>query len=130
MRSKCREALIGLLVELRPSWGADGIRKALEDPSLSQISEGKISLIAVKAALDPTHRTPALIPLTGDHWLEVGAPSPGPKPYSQPTRLSDSEREAAQIAAAAAFSELERKREAARAEVAERQRLHDEKAAK
>jgi hypothetical protein len=107
MRSKAREALIGLLVELRPSWGSEGVRAALNDPSVAMISEGKLALVFVKAAMDQRLRTPVGALQPGPHWDEVGAPTAIPAAFVAPKPLTDEEREAATAAAESARAALE-----------------------
>lgn len=95
MRSKCREALVQLIAELRPSWGSEGIRAAIEDPKLAMSHEGKVALVFVKAALDGRIRTPGGVLQPGAHWDEPGAPTPLPKyvdPFNRPA-VSDEARE-------------------------------------
>ena len=93
MRSKLREALILVIVELRPSWDADGIRKALEHPDLASVNENAITLAAVRAATDGKVRSPGVIPSQGPHWDE--------RPANPPTQLPP------RFAAAAPLSDLE-----------------------
>ncbi|HEY5200057.1 MAG TPA: hypothetical protein VIJ31_04035 [Acidothermaceae bacterium] len=108
MRSKLREALVLVIVELRPSWDADGIRKALEHPDLASVNENAVTLAAVRAATDGKVRSPGVIPSPGPHWDErpANAPTPIPPRFAAAAPLSDAERAAADQAAARAREAL------------------------
>lgn len=110
MRSTAREALVQLLVLLRPSWDAAGVRKVLDSPDLARASETAISIAAVRAAADPNNRTPAVIALKGAHWEEVAGKASAKLPprFVPPPPLTDAEREAAAEGAARARRTLAR----------------------
>lgn len=109
MRSKLREALIGVITELRPSWDSDGVRKALEHPDLASVNENAVTLAAVRAATDGKVRSPGVIPSAGPHWDEKPA-NPAtqlpPKWESERPPLSEAEIAAADQAAAKARDAL------------------------
>jgi hypothetical protein len=112
MRTKLRESLVQVLVELRPSWDIDGIRKALDHPNLASVNENVVALAAVRAATDGNVRSPGAIPSPGPHWDERPANFVPKSPQFQATRpLTDDEHESAQLASKAAFAELAQARQ-------------------
>jgi len=63
------QALAELIHALRPEWDARGV--------LAHIREARdrgpadvVCIAAIRAAATPTNRTPAVIPLSGDHWID------------------------------------------------------------
>ena len=54
---------------LRPSWDAQGVRAALM--KVKDRDPFDVALAAIKAARETVNRTPAVIPLAGEHWLEA-----------------------------------------------------------
>jgi hypothetical protein len=116
---------------LRPEWPAQSLLSLLKR-EFSSRAYRDVAVAMAYVAADEETTTPGRLLENGPWWQATKLPTAGhplPRPFTAPTPLSDSEREAAEIAAAAAFSELQRKRETARAEVNERQRLRDEKEA-
>lgn len=69
------DAIAILVSRLRPDWDVRGVMAALakvrdRDPFLAAVA-------AVRAAANPTNRTPAVIAMDGAHWL---SPAPTAKP--------------------------------------------------
>jgi hypothetical protein len=110
MRSKLREALVQVIVELRPSWKPEDVRNALDHRDLGPVNENALTLAAIRCATDGNVRTPGVIPSLGPHWDEKPAnlPTPIPPRFVPPAPLTDVEYEAAQRAALQAKESLRR----------------------
>ena len=108
MRSKLRESLAHVIVELRPSWDLDGIRQALDHPDVAAVNENFAVLAAIRAATDGNVRSPGVIPKPGPHWSEKPANHTPTIASWKPERLprTDAEVESATVAAAAAKATL------------------------
>jgi hypothetical protein len=60
-----------LLHQLRPDWDTAGILAHLETARLRVgVTPANLAIAAIRAATNPKNRTPAVIPLDGDHWRE------------------------------------------------------------
>ena len=108
MRSKLRESLAHVIIELRPSWDLDGIRQALDHPDVASVNENFAVLAAIRAATDGNVRSPGVIPKPGPHWAEKPANhTPTIAPW-KPERLprTDEELNKATLAAKAAKATL------------------------
>lgn len=105
------DALTRLLALLRPDWQPPGIAAALADQRLRAKPPTEVALAAIRAGANSKIRTPAVIPLDGEHWngdvpvehRDRPLP-PAYKPDILP--LSADEREAAALALAGAKSTL------------------------
>ena len=108
MRSKLRESLAHVIIELRPSWDLDGIRQALDHPDLASVNENFAVLAAIRAATDGNVRGPGVIPKSGPHWSEKPANHTPTIASWKPERppLTDAERDKAALAASAAKATL------------------------
>ena len=68
-------AIAALVAALRPEWDLPGIRAALWEAK-ERGSPWNVAHAALYAAQDPKNRTPAIIPMAGEHWTkgrELGA---------------------------------------------------------
>lgn len=63
------EALAELVHALRPEWDPQGILAALAK-ARDRADAPTVAIAAIRAAATPTNRTPAVIPLSGDHWID------------------------------------------------------------
>jgi hypothetical protein len=101
MRSKLREALTQVIVELRPSWKPEDVRSALDHRDLASVNENMVTLAAIRCATDGNVRSPGAIPSVGPHWDEKPANTPTllPPRFVPPVPLTDLEVAAAQRAA-------------------------------
>ena len=63
------QALAGFLAALRPGWDAPGIVAAL-CKARHRADVAEVAIAAIRAAVDPSNRTPAVIALDGAHWRE------------------------------------------------------------
>jgi len=84
-------ALAALVAALRPDWGERGILKALSD-ARELGPPWHIAHAALNAAEVPTNRTPAVIALPGDHWLnarEMGSAPIRAKKCDEPGHTGD-----------------------------------------
>lgn len=63
------EALAELVHTLRPEWDPQGILAALAK-ARDRADAPTVAIAAIRAAATPTNRTPAVIPLSGDHWID------------------------------------------------------------
>jgi hypothetical protein len=74
------DPLAVILGQLRTDWQMPGIMAALADQRLRAKAPATVVLAAVRAASNPKVRTPAVIPMEGEHWLEQAtAPLTPPK---------------------------------------------------
>jgi hypothetical protein len=74
-------AIANLIHQLRPEWDTTGIMSALVTARLRVgVTPADLAIAAVKAASNPSNRTPAIIPLDGDHWREHNRPLTTPQP--------------------------------------------------
>ena len=64
---------------IRPEWGASGVLKAVIEAK-DTAPAPDLACAAIRAAADPNNRTPAVIGMTGPHWLDLEH-----KPRSVPT---------------------------------------------
>lgn len=79
-------ALARFLHELRQDWQTPGIVHALgQARALAPAAD--VALAAIRAASTPTNRTPAVIPLDGEHWDTGRAPKP-PRTLTRQERCS------------------------------------------
>ena len=63
------QKLAELINALRPSWGTNGIFEAIGGAVTGNMGDAhEVSLAAIRAARDPTNKTPAIIRLPGKHW--------------------------------------------------------------
>lgn len=62
-------ALAELVHLLRPEWDAQGILAAVAK-AREKASVDVVCIAAIRAAATPTNRTPAVIPLDGEHWQQ------------------------------------------------------------
>lgn len=75
------DATATLVATLRPDWDHTGIMAAL---ALAQVRgpAHEVAIAAIRAAASPSNRTPAVIPLEGQHWnrptSQTGAATVGP----------------------------------------------------
>lgn len=60
--------LSALLTRLRGDWQQAGVIAALGQPVLLGRPAGRVAIAAVRAAVDPGVRTPAVIAMDGQHW--------------------------------------------------------------
>lgn len=67
-------ALATLVHLLRPDWNERGVLKALSD-ARHLGSPSLLAIAAIRAADNPRNRTPAVIAMSGEHWVTV-APQP------------------------------------------------------
>jgi hypothetical protein len=74
-------AIAELLHHIRPDWDKPGILTHLDTARLRVgVTPATLAIAAIKAAANPTNRTPAVIPLDGDHWREHVRPLVTPQP--------------------------------------------------
>lgn len=101
MRQILREHLAQTIALLRPDWGIQGIRVALDQPDLLTVNEMALTLAALRCAADEKNRTPAVIGMAGSHWQQpaAGVETPIPPRFERPAPLTDAEYVAAQTAA-------------------------------
>ena len=60
-------ALAAFIASIRPEWEPQGIYVAL-GKARDHGDAAQVAIAAIRAAATPTNRTPAVIPLQGDHW--------------------------------------------------------------
>jgi hypothetical protein len=66
---------------IRDDWDIPGILHALGTARLRVgATPADIAIATIKAAAQPSNRTPAIIPLDGDHWREHNRPLTTPQP--------------------------------------------------
>lgn len=73
---------------IRPDWDVRGIYSAL-GKAAERTDAGRLILVAVHAAMEPTNRTPAVIPLDGLHWQKAEGVAPAPKRVIAPPASND-----------------------------------------
>jgi hypothetical protein len=93
-------ALAFVVNAVRPDWDRPGVLAKLNQATAAGKPLGQLAVAAIRAALDESNRTPAVIPLDGAHWRDTPAPrlevTPVPKPYRpDPVVVGDAERGAA-----------------------------------
>lgn len=82
-------ALAELVHQLRPEWDAQGVLAALAK-ARDRGPADVVCIAAIRAAATPTNRTPAVIPLAGDHWTGiVEASSTGAVPRPTDRRCTE-----------------------------------------
>lgn len=75
-------ALAYVVTTVRPDWDRPGVLAKLTQATRNGHTYGHLAVAAVRAALDESNRTPAVIPLDGAHWRE---PVARPEPVATPT---------------------------------------------
>ncbi|MFJ2298123.1 hypothetical protein [Oerskovia paurometabola] len=75
-------ALAALVATLRPDWDVAGVRKALYDARKKGTAE-QLCIAAIKAAVEPTNRTPAVIGHDGAHWTAARPLHAAPANYAR-----------------------------------------------
>jgi hypothetical protein len=74
-------AIAELIHQLRPDWDKPGLLTHLDTARLRvSVTPADLAIAAVKAADNPANRTPAVIPLDGEHWREHNRPLTTPQP--------------------------------------------------
>ncbi|WP_206515563.1 hypothetical protein [Georgenia faecalis] len=72
------QALAAFITTLRPDWDPQGVYVAL-GKARDHGDAAQVAIAAIRAATTPTNRTPAVIPLQGDHWAVSSTPgTPAP----------------------------------------------------
>ena len=66
-------SLAGFINTIRPSWDPRGIVTALKD-ARARGTAAEVAVAAIRAAAEPTNRTPAVIALEGPHWQQPTTP--------------------------------------------------------
>lgn len=64
-------ALAAVVHEIRPTWDEQGIAAMIRKAAAGTKArdDAQLATVAIRAAADVTNRTPAVIPLDGDHWI-------------------------------------------------------------
>lgn len=81
MNRETGDAIAVLVTKLRPDWDVRGVMAAL-----SQVKDrepGLVAIAAIRCALVPSNRTPAVIALGGAHWSEKPAGGGALRPYDR-----------------------------------------------
>jgi hypothetical protein len=74
------KTLAALLHELRPDWDERGLLAAIHGAK-DRAGNFDLAIAAIRAAGQPTNRTPAIIGMEGPHWHpEQAAPEPAKRP--------------------------------------------------
>jgi hypothetical protein len=80
-------AIAELLHHIRPDWDKPGILTHLDTARLRVgVTPATLAIAAIHAATNPTNRTPAVIPLDGEHWRN---PAVTPHRNVAPPRRAD-----------------------------------------
>lgn len=82
MNRRTLDAIAVLVIELRREtgqpWDPPGVMAALQP--LADHDPAPLAIAAIRAATNPTNRTPAVIGLDGPHWRDTPAHTPTPTP--------------------------------------------------
>lgn len=83
--ARALRALAHLVHHIRPDWDEHGILAKLTQATTAGRRTPDLALAAIRAAAEPSNRTPAVIPFDGPHWAERVTPvDPHPRPYPHP----------------------------------------------
>jgi hypothetical protein len=73
--------LAAFVAAIRDDWDTPGLMKAFETARLRVgVTPADLAVAAIHASANPKNRTPAVIPLDGDHWREHNRPLDTPTP--------------------------------------------------
>lgn len=79
-----------LVHSIRPDWDARGVYSALSKAATERGTDaGRLSIVALHAAMEPSNRTPAVIALDGPHWQKADGTAPAPKRTITPPSSND-----------------------------------------
>ena len=81
MNRETGDAIAVLVGKLRPDWDVRGVMAAL-----SQVRDrepGLVAIAAIRCAMVPSNRTPAVIAMAGAHWGEKPASGSELRPYDR-----------------------------------------------